>query len=145
MNKQDLAELKKAKNIFIQSNDPRFNFSFHAEKDIAGFEKQPDIINLAQYDYSFKRDNGGPQELPSLISTSELASFQNLEDMEEFYRNKHPNLPDEYYGVMARYSTGNPITKKEVKNSIKKSKKNPSKGLPVGLQVAQGKFEIDFN
>jgi hypothetical protein len=46
---------------------------------------------------------------------------------------------------MARYSTGNPITKKEVKNSIKKSKKNPSKGLPVGLQVAQGKFEIDFN
>jgi len=65
--------------------------------------------------------------------------------MEEFYRQKHPNLPDEYYGVMARYSTGNPITKKEVKNSIKKSKKNPSKGLPVGLQVAQGKFEIDFN
>ena len=65
--------------------------------------------------------------------------------MEEFYRQKHPNLPEEYFGIMARYSTGNPITKKEVKNSIKKSKKNPNKSLPVGLQVAQGKFEIDFN
>jgi len=145
MNKKQIAELSKAKNIFIQSNDPRFNFSFHSEDTIKEFEKQPDIINLAQYDYSFKRDEGGAQELPSLISTTELASFQNLEDMEEFYRQKHPNLPDEYYGVMARYSTGNPITKKEVKNSIKKSKKNPSKGLPVGLQVAQGKFEISFD
>ena len=56
MNKKDLAELSKAKNIFIQSNDPRFNFSFHAEDTIKEFEKQPDIINLAQYDYSFKRD-----------------------------------------------------------------------------------------
>ena len=49
--------------------------------------------------------------------------------MEEFYRQKHPNLPDEYYGVMARYSTGNPITKKEVKNSVKKVKKDPKKKL----------------
>ena len=30
--------------------------------------------------------------MPELISTTELASFQNLEDMEEFYRQKHPNL-----------------------------------------------------
>ena len=145
MNKRDLAELKKAKNIFIQSNDPRFNFSFHPEDTIKEFEKQPDIINLAQYDYSFKRDDGGPQELPSLISTTELASFQNLEDMEEFYRQKHPNLPDEYYGVMARYSTGNPITKKEVKNSIKKVKKNPKKQLPVGITMNRGDYTLTFD
>ena len=46
---------------------------------------------------------------------------------------------------MARYSTGNPITKKEVKNSIKKSKKNPNKALPVGLQMTSGEFTISFD
>ena len=138
-------ELQKSKHIYIQSNDPRFNYGFHREADIEKFEKQPDIINLAQYDYSFIREHGTDNKLPELISTSELASFQNLEDMEEFYRQKHPKLPDEYYGIMARYSTGNPITKKEVKNSIKKVKKNPNKDLPVGLHVASGNFTVDFS
>ena len=142
MNKK---ELQKSKHIFIQSNDPRFNYGFHRESDIKEFEKQPEIINLSQYDYSFVRKPETDTELADLISTTELASFQNLEDMEEFYRQKHPNLPDEYYGVMARYSTGNPITKKEVKNSIKKVKRNPNKELPVGLQVASGNFTVEFN
>ena len=145
MNKKDLSELQNSKHIYIQSNDPRFNYGFHKEKDIHEFQKQPDIINIAQYDYSFKRDEGGDTQLPDLISSTELASFQNLEDMEEFYRQKHPNLPDEYFGIMARYSTGNPITKKEVKNSIKKVKKNPNKSLPVGVSFARGDFVLDFD
>ena len=145
MNKKDIKELQNSKHIYIQSNDPRFNYGFHREKDIEEFQKQPDIINLAQYDYSFVREDGTDNKLPELISTTELASYQNLEDMEEFYRQKHPNLPDEYFGIMARYSTGNPITKKEVKNSIKKSKKNPNKAVPVGLQMTSGEFTISFD
>ena len=131
------AELKKSKHVYIQSNDPRFNYGFHKERDLKDFQKQ--------YDYSYVRKEGDDKQLPELISTTELASFQNLEDMEEFYRQKHPNLPDEYYGVMARYSTGNPITKKEVKNSVKKVKKNPKKSLPVGLSVAQGNYTLSFD
>jgi len=138
-------ELQKSKHIYIQSNDPRFNYGFHKEEDIEDFQKIPEVINLAQYDYSFVRNDGDDKNLPELISTTELASFQNLEDMEEFYRQKHPNLPDEYYGVMARYSTGNPITKKEVKNSIKKVKKNPKKSLPVGMSVAHGNYTVKFD
>ena len=95
--------------------------------------------------YSFVRQDGDDNKLPELISTTELASFQNLEDMEEFYRQKHPNLPDEYYGIMARYSTGNPLTKKEVKNSIKKVKNNPKKQLPVGMSVAHGDYTLNFD
>ena len=68
-----------------------------------------------------------------------------VDDMEEFYRQKHPNLPDEYYGVMARYSTGNPITKKEVKNSVKKVKKDPKKKLPVGITMNRGDFTLTFD
>ena len=145
LSKKDLKELQNSKHIYIQSNDPRFNYGFHKEKDIKEFEKQPDIINIAQYDYSFKRDDGADNQLPDLISSTELASFQNLEDMEEFYRQKHPNLPDEYFGIMARYSTGNPITKKEVKNSLKKVKNNPKKQLPVGLSFARGDFTLEFD
>ena len=138
-------QLEKSKHVYIQSNDPRFNYGFHKEEDIQEFNKQPEVINLAQYDYSFIRTRGDDKQLPELISTSELASFQNLQDMEEFYRQKHPNLPDEYFGIMARYSTGNPITKKEVKNSIKKVKKNPKKELPVGITMNKGEFIIDFD
>ncbi len=146
MNKGQIKkELQKSKHVYIQSNDPRFNYGFHQEDDIKDFNKTPEVVNLAQYDYSFVRNHGDDKKMPELISTTELASFQNLEDMEEFYRQKHPNLPEEYYGVMARYSTNNPITKKEVKNSIKKVKKNPKKQLPVGLQVAQGNYTIDFD
>ena len=146
MNKVQIKkQLQESKHIFIQSNDPRFNYGFHKEDDIQEFKQTPEVINLSQYDYSFIRQDGDEKKLPELISTSELASFQNLEDMEEFYRQKHPNLPDEYYGVMARYSTGNPITKKEVKNSIKKVKKNPKKQLPVGISVAYGDYTLDFD
>lgn len=142
---QEQRNLQKSKHIYIQSNDPRFNYGFHPEQCIKDFNKQPEVINLSQYDYSFIRQEGAENKLPELISTTELASFQNLEDMEDFYRHKHPNLPDEYYGVMARYSTGNPITKKEVKNSIKKVKKNSKKQLPVGMSVATGNFTVDFD
>ena len=145
MNNVDKQKLKKSNHIFIQSNDPRFNYSFHKEDLIKETEKHPEIINIAQYDYGFIRKPGDDKRLPELISSTELACFQNLEDMEEFYRQKHPNLPDEYYGVMARYSTGNPITKKEVKNSIKKVKKNPQKKLPVGMSVAHGNYTINFD
>jgi len=145
MNKVEVKkELQKSKHVYIQSNDPRFNYGFHRENDIKEFNKAPEVINLAQYDYSFVREEGSDNKLPDLISTTELASFQNLEDMEEFYRQKHPNLPDEYYGVMARYSTGNPITKKEVKNSVKKVKQNPKKKLPVGMSVARGEYTVKF-
>ena len=71
-------------------------------------------------------------------------SSQNLEDTEEWYRQKHPNLPEEYYGIMARYSTGQLLTKKEAKNAIKKSKKK-GKEPPVGLQMRTGNFSVNFD
>jgi|TARA_R110000824_G_scaffold143807_4_gene311555 hypothetical protein len=145
MDHQAKQAIKKSRNVLIQANDPRFNYGFHTQEDIESFQKQPEIIDMSQYDYCIKRTDGNDKELPELVSVTELVSFQNLEDMEEFYRQKHPNLPDEYFGIMARYSTGNPITKKEVKNSIKKTKKNPNKPLPTGLQVASGKFELAFD
>ena len=137
-------EIQKCRNVIIQSNDPAFNFTFLKGDDINDFHQLPEIIGLDQYDYSFKRDDGSDMRLPSLTPTSLLMSSNNLEDTEEWYRQKYPNLPDEYHGIMARYSTGKLLTKKEVKHTIKKSNRK-KKELPVGFEVAKGEFIVDFN
>ena len=146
MNNQDRMDLKKSRNVLIQSNDPRFNFSLHKEEDINQFQKLPAIIHLDQYDYGFKRTDGSDTELPEITPFSLLASCQNLEDLEEWYRQKHPNLPDEYYGVMARYSMGETITKKEAKNNVKKYKKKGGKEEPpVGFSIIKGNHLVEFD
>ena len=145
MNNVDKKKLKQSKHIYIQSNDPRFNYGFHQEEDIDQFQKLPEIIHCNQYDYSFKKDDGDDTHLPNLTSFTLLASSQNMEDLEEWYRQKYPRLPDEYYGVMARYTAGQKITKKEAKNKIKKFKKNKDTEPPVGFKVIQGNFKVEFD
>ena len=137
-------ELIKSRNVLIQSNDPAFNYAFLKGNDLDNFHELPEIIGMGQYDYSFKRDEGDKNNLPNLTPASLLMSSQNLEDTEEWYRQKHPNLPEEYYGIMARYSTGQLLTKKEAKNAIKKSKKK-GKEPPVGLQMRTGNFSVNFD
>ena len=144
MNPTDKQELQNSRNVLIQSNDPAFNYAFLKGDDLNKFHELPEIIGLGQYDYSFKRDAGDDGHLPNLTPASLLMSSRNLEDTEEWYRQKHPNLPDEYHGILARYSTGQLLTKKEAKNAIKKSKKK-NKEPPVGLQMRTGNFSIDFD
>lgn len=139
-----MKDIQKSRNVIIQSNDPAFNFTFLKGDDIDDFHQLPEIIGLDQYDYSFKRDDGSDTKLPSLTPASLLMSASNLEDAEEWYRQKYPNLPDEYHGIMARYSTGKLLTKKEVKNTIKKSNKK-KKDLPVGFEVAKGDYILNFD
>ena len=144
MNHQDKAELKKCRNVLIQSNDPRFNYLILKKDDIDSFNEVPEIIPLHKYDYSFKVTDGDDKELPKLTPASLTMSKDSLEDVEAWYAAKYPRLPSEYHGVMARYSTGQLLTKKETKNAIKKMKKKPNKDVPVGLQVVKGKFSVDF-
>jgi hypothetical protein len=146
MNNQDRSDLKKCRTVLIQSNDPRFNFAMHQEEDIKNFKQQPDIISMDRYDYGFKKTDGTDTELPEITPFSLLASCQNLEDLEEWYRHKHPNLPEEYYGVMARYTVGKEITKKEAKNHIKRfKKKGGNKEPPVGFKIIKGPHTLEFN
>ena len=106
MNIQDRMDLKKAKNVLIQSNDPRFNFAVAPANVIDDFPKIPEIIPMEKYDYGFKKDDGDETRLPELSKLSMITSCSSLEDLECWYREKHPNLPDEFHGVMARYSAG---------------------------------------
>ena len=144
MDIRDQKALQKSRNVLIQSNDPAFNYAFLKVNDLNDFHALPEIVGMAQYDYCFKRDEGTETKLPNLTPASLLMSSQNLEDTEEWYRQKHPNLPEEYYGIMARYSTGQLLTKKEAKNAIKKARKK-NKDPPVGLQMKTGNFSVEFD
>ena len=139
--------IKKCSNILLQSNDPRFNYVFVKDQDnIDEFHDKPTIITLNQYDYSFKKDDGDEKSLPKLCPSSLLKSQgQGLESVEEWYRKKFPDLPDDYHGILARYSTGTLMTKKETKNAVKKANKIPNKKTPLGLTMLRGKFSLDFN
>jgi len=144
----DKGEIKKANNIIIKSNDSRINYSFYKEEDIENFERLPIIVGLDKYDYSFKTNKGDELQLPTLTPLSLAQGKDNLEYLEEWYRNKFPNLPDEYHGILARYSNREVLTKKETKNALKKyNKKN--KNLPIGMSIAEpfdeSKFTINWN
>jgi len=143
----DKGEIKKANNIVIKSNDSRINYSFYKEEDIENFERLPIIVGLDKYDYSFKTNKGDELKLPTLTPLSLAQGKDNLEYLEEWYRNKFPNLPDEYHGILARYSNREVLTKKETKNALKKyNKKN--KNLPIGMSIAEpfdeSKFTINW-
>jgi hypothetical protein len=142
---QDKQEISRAMNVIIASNDNRFNYQFIKHQDhIDKFNETPDIVFMDRYDYSIKRDEGDDMHLPSLCPLSLASCRGNLEDMEAFYAAKFPRLPSEYHGILARYSSGELLTKKDVKNGIKKAKKKHQE-LPVGLSVASGDHTLHFD
>ena len=148
MNYQEKNELKRATNVLIASNDHRFNYQFTKkpetlEKLIEAGET-PMMIPMNKYDYSLKVNDGDDYTLPNLCPLSLASCGNNLEDMESFYAAKFPRLPSEYHGILARYSSGQLITKKEIKNTIKKSKKK-NKDLPVGFNVAKKDISLNFD
>ena len=144
MNNQDRADIKRARNVLIRSNDSRFNYDFIPQEDIDNFTETPEIIDISKYDWSFKTDEGDDWNLPTLTPASLIGASKSLEDVEEWYRQKFPALPDEYHGVMARYSTNSLLTKKEIKNGIKKIRKDPDKNI-VGLSKTMGNYTLNFD
>lgn len=145
MDNQDRSDIKKASRVLIAANDPRFNYQFiKNDNEIDNFNEIPTIITMNQYDWCVKIDEGDINNLPKLCPLSLASSHKNLDDMEAFYAAKFPRLPSEYHGILARYSSGNLITKKEAKNTLKKyNKKN--KELPVGFSIAKKDISLNFD
>ena len=148
MNYQERSEIARASNIIISSNDPRFDYQFVKDQSkleqILSDATVPLVVPQHKYDYSIKMNEGTDAKLPDLCPLSLASCGSNLDDIEAFYRAKFPRLPDEYHGILARYSTGQVLTKKDVKNSIKKAKKK-NEALPVGLSIAKGDIELNFD
>jgi len=136
---------------YIVADDPRMNYTFIKPENIATQKpKLPEVIASELFDYGvvIKKgeeetdDNVGTLDTVVPISYSQI---KNPLQGEEWYRGKYPDLPDDFYGIIARYTWGAPFTKKEVKNTAKKLKKKKKKDVPQGFSMVKGKFELDFD
>jgi hypothetical protein len=144
---------KKSKNIYICSNDPKMNYTFKAKENADEDPSSLVITPREKFDYGvvIKKGEKETEDWTGTLDTTAPISYATIKDPklgEEWYRKKFPNLPEEFYGVIARYTWGQPQTKKSIKNEKKKyEKKDKPKGKepPQGLQVLKGKFIVDFN
>jgi len=130
---------------YIDADDPRMNYTFIKPENI---EKQkpklPHLIQRELFDYGVVIKKGDDNNLDTCVPVS-YTQIKTPEEGEVWYRNKYPELPEDFYGIIARYTWGAPFTKKEVKNTTKKIKKKGKKEVPQGYSVLKGKFELDFN
>ena len=136
---------------YICADDPRMNYIFVKPENIETQKpKAPEVIARDLFDYGVVIKKGEQEDednvgtLDTVVPIS-YAQIKNPLQGEEWYRAKYPDLPDEFYGIIARYTWGAPFTKKEVKNTVKKIKKKGKKEVPQGFSMVKGEFEINFN
>jgi len=136
---------------YVVADDPRMNYTFIKPENIATQKpKLPEVIARDLFDYGVvikkgeEETDGSIGTLDTIVPIS-YAQINNPLQGEEWYRAKYPDLPDDFYGIIARYTWGAPFTKKEVKNTAKKLKKKKKKDVPQGFSMIKGKFELDFD
>ena len=136
---------------WVCCNDERLNYTFIKPEEI---EKRmpvlPQIISASDLDYNVCIKKGEPETEDSVGTLDQVVplSYAQIRDTkcgEEWYRVKYPELPEEFYGIIARYTWGQPFTKKEIKQTTKKMKKKPHKDAPQGFSMVKGKFEVSFD
>ena len=136
---------------YIDATDERLNYSFVKPENINKQKpKIPELLDQNLIDYKVVIKKGDDETEDSVGTLDEVApiSYARIKDPqqgEEWYRAKYPELPDDFYGIIARYTWGVPFTKKEVKNTSKKIKKKNKKEIPQGFSMIKGKFELDFD
>jgi len=144
---------KSCPRTYICCNDERFNFVFTRKEDADENPLLPTIVDRDAYDYGVIIRKGTDTtdnftgSLDEVVPLS-YAQINKPEQGEEWYKAKYPELPDEFFGILARYTWGEKFTKKEIKNETKKyQRKNKKKGKepPIGLQILKGSHTIVFD
>tara|TARA_Y100000361_G_C11141754_1_gene335529 strand:- start:1018 stop:1485 length:468 start_codon:yes stop_codon:yes gene_type:complete len=141
---QDLSKLKTKNKIFVVSNEPKLNYVFMKPDDVKKDPTDVGSISRDQIDYGVVVKKGGDETLDETKPLSYIG-IKNPDDGEKWYREKYPELPEDFYGIIARYTWGQPQTKKSIKNEKKKyAKKKGKEKPPQGLSVLKGEFEVKF-
>ena len=141
-----MTDLSMATNVIIESReDPRINFTFMKKDDKLNFHKNPDILYTDCLNYDVKVKDGDDSMLDSVVPLNYF-DIDNVEDGKLWFQQKYPNLPEEYWEIMAKYQFDEPFTKKQLKNAVKKlSKKGKTKENIEGLKITRNKFSINFD
>ena len=138
---------------YISCNDPRLNYVFTLKENADEDPSLPVIIERDRFDYSVVLKKG-EEETEDYVGTLDTivpisyAQIKKPQQGEEWYRAKFPDLPEDFYGIIARYTWGHKFTKKEIKNETKKydrKNKDGKKEPPQGLSILKGKHTIKFD
>ena len=135
-------ENKLCPRTYISASDSRLNYTFCREEDIKEKNNLPEVIGRELIDYGVVIKEGKKEDENN---SGSLDTINDAESGELWYRESMPNLPEDFYGIIARYTWGQPQTKKSIKNEVKKIKKNPKKPIPQGLTIMKGKFSVSFD
>lgn len=136
---------------YIFTTDERINYTFVKPEEIENHAPRlPEMICRELFDYGVVIKKGEPETEDSVgtLDTAvplSYATINNTHDGEDWYREKYPDLPDEFYGIIARYTWGVPFTKKEIKNTTKKINRKKTDKVPQGFSMVKGKFEVQFD
>lgn len=139
-------DLSMATNVIIESrDDPRINFTFMKKEDILNFHKNPDILYTDGLNYGIKIKDSVDNRMEEIVSL-DFFNINNLDDGKAWFKQKYPQLPEEYWEIMAKYQFDEPFTKKQLKNAVKRlSKKGNTKENIEGLKINRNKVLLDFN
>lgn len=143
-------ENKAVPRTYIACDDERMNYTFCKLDDVKENTRLPEVIGRELFDYGVVVKKGEPETENSVGTLDQVLpiSYTSIKDPhegEEWYRQKFPNLPEDFYGIIARYQWGEKFTKKSLKNEVKKAKKKPKKPLPQGLTCMRGTFHLSFD
>ena len=138
---------------YIQSNDSRLNYCFikkdQLEDKVDLRPVLPDWLDkdLIDYDIVVKKEDDDDNHTVGMgkLDTTLPASYcaiKSVEDGIEWYRQKHPELPEAFYEVIANYTWGKKEEKKD--DPVKKAKKK-RKNRAQQLKISKGKFEVKFD
>ena len=141
-----MCDLSMATNVIIESSDdPRINFTFMKKDDIMNFHKNPDILYTDCLNYDVKVKDGDDTFLDKVVPLN-FFDINNVDDGKLWFQQKYPNLPEEYWEIMAKYQFEEPFTKKQLKNAVKRlKKKGNTKENLEGLKITKNKFIINFD
>tara|TARA_R110000822_G_scaffold122149_1_gene256191 strand:- start:399 stop:896 length:498 start_codon:yes stop_codon:yes gene_type:complete len=135
---------------YIVADDPRMNYIFIKPENIETQRpKPPEVIARELFDYGVVIKKGEEENIDSVgtldtVVPISYAQINKSEQGEDWYRNKYPNLPEDFYGIIARYTWGVPFTKKEIKNTTKKIRKKKTE-IPQGFSMIKGDFTVDLS
>ena len=112
---------KSVPRTYVACNDDRMNYTFCQKDDAMENPSLPELVGRELFDYGVVIKKGEPETEDSIgtldtIVPISYANIKNPLEGEEFYRHKFPNLPEEFYGIIARYTWGEKFTKKSLKN-----------------------------
>lgn len=141
-----MGDLSNFTNVMIENqDDPRLNFTFMKKTDILNFENNPEILYGDRLNYSVPIGKDPATDLDKVVPLN-FFDIDNIIDGKLWFKEKYPNLPEEYWEIMAKYQFDEPFTKKQLKNAIKKiAKKGKSKENIEGLKINRNKVVLDFS